>query len=461
MSANTKTKEKKSSLGEFRAWKVPAWASRAAALTVNIAVLLQVQYYCTDALGLAPGLVGMILLISKLFDGFTDLVAGFIIDKTHSRLGKARPYEICILLAWLFTVFMFSTPVSFGTTGKLIWVFITYTMICSVFQTFLNASDAVYMTRAFRSEKDQTKILSFGSPIQMICSIAAGATLPLLISTFGSEPGGWTKISLTFAIPYGIIGLARFFFIKEVDISESQEQSGDTNQLQFRVLLDCVRKNKYIFIIALFTLVGGLIQNIGSAVTNYYFQYVYGDLNVAGLFGALGIISPFLLVLMPMLMKKWSLARLSMIAAVFGAVGNLFKFIFGSNLIALLIGNLLALVPLMVSCMINIFLIECMDFGEWKNGSRVEGGLGAINGFASKLGTGLSSVIVGFVLQFAGYDGTLSVQSSSANSAIIALYAIIPMVLFIVQFIIMKQYDLDGKLPQIRKELEKRRGVQE
>ncbi|WP_051209481.1 hypothetical protein [Butyrivibrio sp. WCD3002] len=48
------------SLGKFRAWKVPTWASRAAALTVNIAVLLQVQYYCTDALGLAPGLVGIL-----------------------------------------------------------------------------------------------------------------------------------------------------------------------------------------------------------------------------------------------------------------------------------------------------------------------------------------------------------------------------------------------------------------
>ena len=89
-----KEKTKKvSDPGSFKVWKVPAWASRAAALTVNIAVLLQVTYYCTDALGMAPGLVGMLLLVSKLFDGFTDLAAVFIIDKTHSKLGKARPYE--------------------------------------------------------------------------------------------------------------------------------------------------------------------------------------------------------------------------------------------------------------------------------------------------------------------------------------------------------------------------------
>ncbi|MBD5452704.1 MAG: hypothetical protein HDR30_00040 [Lachnospiraceae bacterium] len=449
-----KEKTKKvSEPGSFKLWKVPAWASRAAALTVNIAVLLQVTYYCTDALGMAPGLVGMLLLVSKLFDGFTDLAAGFIIDKTHSKWGKARPYEFCILLAWIFTVFMFSTPASFSTTGKCIWVFITYTMICSVFQTFLNASDAVYMARAFTSQDTQTKILSFASPIQMICSIAAGATLPIMINSFGSEPGGWTKIGLIFAVPYGILGLARFFFIKELDIEETQQES---SQQSLKSLLNIIRQNKYIFIISIFTLVGGLIQNIGSAVTNYYFQYIYGDLNVAGLFGALSIISPFLLVIMPILLKKNSLAKLTMVSCVIGALGNLLKFVGKTNLPILIVGNLLTMVPLMFSCMINIFLIECMDFGEWKNGVRVEGGLGSINGFASKLGTGLSSVIVGFVMQLAGYDGTLAQQSQSANFAIIALYSLIPLALFIVQFIVMKQYDLDKKLPQIRAELGER-----
>ena len=442
------------SLGKFRAWKVPAWASRAAALTVNIAVLLQVQYYCTDALGLAPGLVGMVLLASKLFDGFSDLIAGFIIDKTHSRLGKARPYEFCIMLAWLFTVFMFSTPANFGTTGKLIWVFVTYTMICSVFQTFLNASDSVYMSRAFLSADDQTKILSFGSPIQMICSIAAGATLPILINMFGKQPGGWTKISLIFAVPYGILGMARFLFIKEVPLDEKEETS---DHLTFKMLLDNIRTNKYIFIVSVFALLSGLIQNGGSAVSTYYFQYIYGDLNVAGLFGALGIITPFILVIMPLLMKKWSLAKLSLIGAVLGVIGNLIKFAGGTNLVTLIIGNLIAMIPLMVTCMVNIFLIECMDFGEWRNGVRVEGALASIKGFADKLGAGLASVLVGFVLQFAGYDGNAAVQSASANHAIIALYSLVPLALYVLQFIVMKQYDLDQKLPGIREELNTRR----
>lgn len=127
-------------------------------------------------------------------------------------------------------------------------------------------------------------------------------------------------------------------------------------------------------------------------------------------------------------------------------------------MITLLVGNLLAALAILpISMMINVFLIECMDYGEWKNGSRVEGVYSSINGFASKLGSGLASVSVGFIMQFAGYEGALEVQSQAANMSIIALYSVVPLILFVVQFLVMKQYDLDKKIPQIRKELRERR----
>lgn len=82
--------------GSYAGWMVPVWATRGAALSVNVVVLMQITYYCTNALGLSPGIVGTVLLLSKLFDGVTDLVAGVIVDKTHTKLGKARPYELCM-----------------------------------------------------------------------------------------------------------------------------------------------------------------------------------------------------------------------------------------------------------------------------------------------------------------------------------------------------------------------------
>lgn len=107
---------------------------------VNSLLLMQATYYATQSLGLSVGLVGTLFLVSKVFDGVTDLIAGYIIDKTHTRLGKARPYELFLIPTWILTVIFFSTPMALGTTGKAVWVFVLYVLIQAVCVTFLNIS---------------------------------------------------------------------------------------------------------------------------------------------------------------------------------------------------------------------------------------------------------------------------------------------------------------------------------
>ena len=119
-----------------------AWTSRGLSLAVNVMLIMQLTYYCTDMLGMGATLVRTLLLASKLFDGVTDLCVGYIIDRTNTKLGKARPYEICIVLVWILTILMFSTP-EMGTVGKAAFVFIMYTLINSICATFLNGGDAV------------------------------------------------------------------------------------------------------------------------------------------------------------------------------------------------------------------------------------------------------------------------------------------------------------------------------
>jgi len=67
-------------------------------------------FYCTDVLQLAPALVGTLFMVSKIFDSFTDIVAGFIVDRTQTRWGKGRPYEIFMLFLWLSTWLLFQLP---------------------------------------------------------------------------------------------------------------------------------------------------------------------------------------------------------------------------------------------------------------------------------------------------------------------------------------------------------------
>lgn len=87
-----------------------------------------VMVYLTDTIGLASGIVGTLIAASKLFDGFTDVFFGSLIDKTHTKLGKARPWMIYGYIGCALTlVAVFAIPTSWGRTAQYAWFFIAYT----------------------------------------------------------------------------------------------------------------------------------------------------------------------------------------------------------------------------------------------------------------------------------------------------------------------------------------------
>ena len=125
--------------------KLLLWNSSSCSVALSTLMLGYATFYCTDVLQLAPALVGTLFMVSKIFDSFTDVVAGFIVDRTQTRWGKGRPYEIFMLFLWLSTWLLFSCPTSFATAAKCIWIFCMYTFMNSICVTFLNANNVVYM----------------------------------------------------------------------------------------------------------------------------------------------------------------------------------------------------------------------------------------------------------------------------------------------------------------------------
>lgn len=434
-----------------------AWTSRGLSLALNVILIMQLTYYCTDMLGMKATLVGTLLLASKLFDGVTDLVVGFVIDKTNTRFGKARPYEICIVFVWLLTILMFTTP-NFGTTGKAVFIFIMYTLINSICATFLNGGDAVYLARSVRSEKNRVSVMSFNGGIIMLFSIGFSMLLPQLIAGIGSTKIGWTVIAATIGIPMAIIGMLRFAFVKEVVHTEPAKTGEAEQTVPLKTGLSCIMKNKYIWILAGMTFVVQLAMNIGSAVSTYYFKYIMGNIGLATLVSMSSMITPLVMIVFPVLTRKFGTVTILKIGAVLGVIGYGIRIIGGTNLATLTVGSLIGGVAVLpVTMMISIYLIDTMDYGEWKTGTRVEGMLGSVNSFCSKLGSGIASALVGLIMGLAGYDGSLAVQSASANTSIIALFNYVPMILMIVLLLLAIAYKLDKELPQIKADLEAKR----
>ena len=77
--------------------KLILWNSSSCSVALSTLVLGYATFYCTDVLQLSPALVGTLFMVSKMFDSVTDVLAGFIVDRTQTRWGKGPPGEIFML----------------------------------------------------------------------------------------------------------------------------------------------------------------------------------------------------------------------------------------------------------------------------------------------------------------------------------------------------------------------------
>lgn len=162
--------------------------------------------------------------------------------------------------------------------------------------------------------------------------------------------------------------------------------------------------------------------------------------------------------ILPPILKKVSVAKVIRVGLLVVSAGYLVNYFAGSNVALLIVGTLLTgagVVPM--SMLSGLLIIDLAEYNEYKGMRRLEGSLGAVNGFAQKVGAGIGSGILGIVIGLAGYDGTLTVQPDSALTMIRLLYSLIPMVLYLGVYIAYRFYKLDRNIDEIRRVNEENR----
>lgn len=355
---------------------------------------------------------------------------------------------------WGFMVLLFSAPEMSEHAG-IIYLFVMYTMVNSVFSTLINCNEAPYLSNALKNSEESVNVVSFAAIISLIFTIVSAVLIPQLIANIGTTREGWSKISLMLAIPMTIVGLIRFVCIKE--IRSVKKEAGEKGQLLNELKL--LAKNKYILIFAVMLFFSNICYN--SLSTNYYMTYVLGDIGYGSLM-ALGILAVIpVLVIMPKLTEKFGMVRALTACSVIGAVGFVLKLLAPKNLLLVFVSNMIGSIGYFPAWfMTSAVLIDGMDYGEWKFGHRAQGILGSVTGIACKVGTAFGAGMMGIMMGIAGYDGTAGTPSARAVDMIIALYSYIPALLCVVMVIFGLFYDLDKKLPQIRKELAERKAAE-
>lgn len=444
-SISMQTQTQKVKPGKIGALKFWTWSARDLSLSSNFIVLSFLQIYCTNTLDLNPLLVGTLLMSSKIIDAITDLFAGYLIDRTETKLGKGRPYEFAILGVWICTWLLFSAPASASTVIKCIWIFVMYMFVNSIFTTLLNASGNPYMVRAFGSNEQRVKLASFGGIIIMVASIIINMLFPVAMSRIATSPAGWSKMIALFAVPLGLIGIMRFIFVKE-----TEKVDVVTEKVVFKDVLTVFKDNKYVYMVVVLQLVYSIVT--GTGVATYYFTYIVKNLEIMGFVSAASVVVVPLMAFFPLLLKKIPMGKMVQIGCAVYALGSLIIFISGGN-IPILIGAtiIIGIGSLPITYLVNLMALDCGSYNAYKGHQRMDGTIGAIKGFSMKLGGALGSGLLGVMLSVGGFDAKLEIQGSGANMAISSLYGLIPCILFVILTVMMVFYKLDKMMPEINR----------
>lgn len=422
-------------------------------------------FYYTDYAGVSALAVGSIMMVSRIFDGISDIVMGVIVDRTKSRFGKARPWilRMCIPFA-ISGILLFSVPASWASTPKLVYVFITYNLVSTIIYTAINVPYSALNALMTQDPYERSVLSIFRNLLATAGTLIINTfTLPL-VEFFGDNASAWTKTFCVFGILSIVAFLFTFFGTKERVHAAGTEAAADGTEadkekdIPFLVGLKALFKNKYWIMMTGMLALFFLMYSVNGGATVYYAKDVLGDANLVGTInGIFNVVQICGMFFIAMLVKKLGKRNVFAIGLVLDIIGMLILNFSGGGMTLIVVSSVVrgignacggATMWAMVS--------DTIDYGEWKTGCRTEGLVNSACSFGYKIGNGIGSALLGWILELGGYAGQAAVQTDSAILSIKVCFVWIPIAVYIIGLGIMKFYNLDREFAGIIEDLKRR-----
>lgn len=420
----------------------------------TMASYLMVFY--TDVFGITAAAAGTMMLVTKFIDAFTDTGMGLIVDRTHTKWGQGRPYFLVGAVPFaVFTFLTFYIP-GFGNSGKLIWAYVTYCLLCTAY-TVVNIPLNTIVPRLTSDVHERDVLVS----TRMVCAMAGTAVVMSITEPLVRMFGGGNE-AIGYLITMTVYGIAAMFIFFVTFASTEEVVPPTVNQKHSSLKEDFKGLTGQAWILFLLNLFYFSLYVVRSTTVIYYFKYNLGRTEWLSLVGILGILSGLpMLLLLPALEKRYSKRSLMFFSIFLYIAGDLLIYIGRNQTVCLLAG--LVITGLGIYGIFGITFAmqpDVIDYSEYKKNASVAGLIAAFQGFFVKGGMGLTSFIIGAFLKNGGYVANAE-QTEKALSYIEICFIWIPVVLCVLIAALTYFYKLDGLRGEMTRELENRRGNQE
>lgn len=401
-----------------------------------------VLIYLTNTVGLNAGIVGTLIMASKLLDGISDSIFGMIIDRTKTKMGKARPWMFGAQFGVSITMIMLFAIPDMGANMQYVYFFIVYTLMNVIFYT---ASNIAYSSLTSLTTKNSNERVQLGS-IRFIFSlltnlVVATATVGL-VEAFGGGAKGWKTVAIIFSVAALIINTISVFSIKELPEEELLGEKKIQEKVSLAAGIKVIVKNKYyLMILAIYVLYYGMM-GVTQTVGIYYMTYVFEQPSLLGTF-TLATLLPMIIVLAvtPALVKKKGMYKIINLgydgAILFRGLFMVFAFMANKALMLItLLLNGFCTGPLVGS--LNALISESSDYTYRTQKQRLDGMMFSCSSFGIKVGGGIGTAAAGWLLAAGGFDGQAAVQAASAVNMIKVSYAVVPFAVVVFMKLLVK-----------------------
>ena len=394
--------------------------------------------YLTDTIGLSMGIVSTLISASKIFDGVSDFFFGRLIDKTKSKMGKARPWMLWAYVGCAITlVACFSIPDSWDETAQYIFFFLSYTLLNAVFFTANNIAYASLTALITKNTSERVQIGSLRFIFAFGTKIVIEAVTIFAVTWLGGGVTGWRNIAIIYAILGLITNTFSVFSVKELPEEDDGEVAGEKirpeNELTFLQSFKVLLKNKYYVVICCSYILTQLYASVIGMGT-YYAKYILGNEEIFSTISlAINITMVIALTLLPMVIKKlggmYKLNICGYILAALGRVGVMAAAYMGSLPLMLVFTavSTIGIAPLQGD--LNALIACCSEYTTLKTGYRLEGMMYSCSSLGIKLGGALGTAICGWLLDAAGYIENAAVQTAATVNMLNFLYLWMPVIL--------------------------------
>lgn len=403
-------------------------------------VSMYLIFFLTDVLNLPDSTMWWMtgaMTILRVFDAVNDPFMGVLVDNTHSRYGKFKPWIVIGgILGGILTVLMFF---DFGLTGA---GYVTmFVVVYLLWDLTYGANDIAYWSMLPALSLNQKEREKTGAFARICANVGLFTTVVAIIpvtKALGGDTRAWQIVVIAIVLITWAFLCFTVFGVKE-DKSILVEPESTSLKEMFRVLF----KNDQL----LYTAVSMALFTIGYITTTtfgtYYFKYAFKNEDMYSIFAALlGVSQLIALAVFPLFSKKYSRKSLYSFSTVLVVAGYLIFFLAPMKMLYIGVAGILIFVgEAFIQLLMLMFITDTVEYGQWKLGNRNESITFSVQPFINKIGGAIASGIVGATLILSGINAAETPDDVTESGLLMmkAAMLILPLIFIVIGYIIYKK----------------------